>query len=111
MIEGGARGAIFGHTHRAKYKSYKNNLEVSEVLTLPIRTKVCFDLNEKFLVTNGSLGQPRGSISSFLICDIDSNNVSLQSVPIEYDIAMHCESINQSSLTEETKEKLLKYYN
>lgn len=104
------RGAIFGHTHRAKYKKYKGGVVDSNILELPINKTLSFDSNEMFLVTNGSLGQPRGSISSFLICDINSTDAIITSIPINYDTALHCQSITDSSLTAKTKEKLLKYY-
>lgn len=104
------RGAIFGHTHRAKYKKYKGGTVDSAIMELPINRTLSFNSNEIFLVTNGSLGQPRGSISSFLICDINNIEVTITSIPLNYDIALHCQSISHSSLTAETKEKLLKYY-
>lgn len=106
------RGAIFGHTHRAKYKKYSHNGSTdSRVLDVPLKTSLCFLKNEKFLLTNGSLGQPRGSNSSFLLCEIDESRVFIRLVPLVYDVSLHCQSIISSKLTDNTKKKLLNYYN
>ena len=110
VVSSKLRGAIFGHTHRAKYKKYKGGVVDSNILELPVNQTLSFSSNDIFLVTNGSLGQPRGSISSFLICDINSTEVVITSIPLSYNIALHCQSITESSLTASTKEKLLKYY-
>ena len=104
------RGAIFGHTHRAKYKKYKDGAVDFNILELPINQNLSFSPHEVFLLTNGSLGQPRGSVSSFLTCDIKDSEVTVTSTLLSYDIALHCQSIADSSLTVQTKEKLLKYY-
>lgn len=109
-VSNNLRGAIFGHTHRAKYKKYKGGTADSNIIELPENQTLLFNSNETFLITNGSLGQPRGTISSFLTCDINSTEVTITSIPLNYDIALHCQSISDSSLTAETKEKLLKYY-
>lgn len=110
LIKKNWRGAIFGHTHRAKYKKYQYDGFNTDITELPINTNIVFYQADRFLVTNGSLGQPRGSVSSFLVCEIDDNKVALRSVPVNYDIAAHCQSIINSTLTTKTQQKLLSYY-
>lgn len=110
ITENNLRGAIFGHTHRAKYKRYKNSNIHSALSELTTNIDVYFFLKDGFLVTNGSLGQPRGTDASFLECKVDDDKVYMKSVAVEYNIALHCQSIIESNLTDETKEKLLRYY-
>jgi predicted phosphodiesterase len=104
------RGAIFGHTHRAKYKKYNYEGVGPAILDVPLGDDLCFFGNERFILTNGSLGQPRGSISSYLMCEINDYKVSVRSLPVSYDVSKHCQSIVNSELTVPTKEKLLNYF-
>ena len=110
LIKNNWHGAIFGHTHRAKYKKYQCDGISTDITELPINTNIDFYQADRFLVTNGSIGQPRDSVASFLVCEIDDNKVALRSVPMNYDIAAHCQSIIDSNLTTKTQRKLLSYY-
>lgn len=104
------RGAIFGHTHRSKYKVSYSSSTFSEVMEMPFDLELKFDESQRFLLTNGSLGQPRGGASSYLMCTINPSNVSICSLFLDYDVALHRHSIINSGLTQKTKDKLLNYY-
>ena len=100
------RGAIFGHTHRAKYQTYQNGKPQAELSALTKK----IEIGSSFLLTNGSLGQPRSSNASFLICELTDNNCTFESKVINYDIKAHCRSLIESSLSFETQTKLLNFY-
>jgi predicted phosphodiesterase len=100
------RGAVFGHTHRAKYQIYKNGSPQLKLSTLPRK----IEINSQFLLTNGSLGQPRNSGASFLICELIDNTFTFESKVINYDLEAHCRSLSESNLSLETQEKLLSFY-
>ncbi|MEY8197909.1 MAG: metallophosphoesterase family protein [Colwellia sp.] len=105
----GFRGGVFGHTHRAKYLTINNESNAMEVFSMPDVLHVSD--NTTFLITNGSLGQPRGSKPSFLICDFyDKYNYKFNSVEFEYDVGSHCLEIAESNLSTVTKEQLLRFY-
>jgi hypothetical protein len=60
----------------------------------------------------GSIGQPRGHKSSFLLIDfIDDDMVKMEHVFFEYDLEHHKSSILNSTLSSKTKDKLLTYFN
>lgn len=100
------RGAVFGHTHRAKYQSYQN--AKAQVGLSELTEKI--EISSSFLLTNGSLGQPRNSDASFLICELSDRNCIFEPKLINYDVEAHCRSIFESSLSLETQEKLLSFY-
>ncbi|QXB86683.1 metallophosphoesterase family protein [Acinetobacter lwoffii] len=104
------KGAILGHTHRAKHCIYSKNQSVSNICDSSFNKPIYINQDEKFLVTNGSLGQPRGSCSSYLICTIESNSICLENIPLIYDVILHCKSILGSNLSLQTKNKLLNFY-
>ncbi len=109
LKERGFRGGIFGHTHRAKYLAFNNESNENNVLPLP--NSLSISDNSTFLITNGSLGQPRGSKPSFLICDFsDKYNYKFKSVDFEYDVGLHCSEIAESNLSFSTKEQLISFY-
>jgi predicted phosphodiesterase len=100
------RGAVFGHTHRAKYQIYQNGETQTDLLALTEK----IEITSSFLLTNGSLGQPRSSDASFLICDINDDTCTFESKIINYDVEAHCRSLSESSLSLETQTKLLSFY-
>ena len=104
------RGAIFGHTHRAKHCIYSKDTNDSNIHETPLNKPIVISQDERFLATNGSLGQPRGSCSSFLICTIENESVTIESIPLVYDVSKHRHSILQSNLSLKTQKKLLNYY-
>jgi predicted phosphodiesterase len=104
------RGAILGHTHRSKYKVSSDSSVFTEILKVPFNLDLEFGEGQKFLLTNGSLGQPRGAESSFLMCTISPADVTIRSLFLDYDVKLHCRSIINSGLSKKTKDKLLNYY-
>jgi predicted phosphodiesterase len=100
------RGAVFGHTHRAKYQIYQNGEAQSELSALTEKVEI----TSSFLLTNGSLGQPRSADASFLICELNDNTCTFESKIINYDVEAHCRSLSESSLSLETQTKLLSFY-
>lgn len=100
------RGAVFGHTHRAKYQVYQNDKPQVELSVLTERIEV----SSSFLLTNGSLGQPRNSDASFLICEISDCICMFEPKFVNYDVEAHCKSISESTLSLETQTKLLNFY-
>lgn len=102
------RGAIFGHTHRAKYckKRAGAPASIADKMSGPLIVKP----EDSFVMTNGSLGQPRGENASFLILDIRPDHYLFESVDVNYDLDAHCRDISTSSLSEASKSKLLSYY-
>lgn len=102
---------IFGHTHRAKYKVLQTENRASARIDLIAGGEaVTISSKHRAVVTNGSLGQPRNSSSSFLICDIKNDEIEITSLPVDYDAEPHKQNIINSNLSLETKEKLLSYY-
>lgn len=100
------RGAVFGHTHRAKYQVYRNGKAQAELSALTEK----IEIYSPFLLTNGSLGQPRSSNASFLISELRDNNCIFESKVINYDVEAHRRSLLESSLSLETQTKLLNFY-
>lgn len=100
------RGAVFGHTHRAKYQTYQNGKPQTKLLVLAEK----LEITSSFLITNGSLGQPRSSDASFLICELNDKFCTFESKIINYDVEAHCRSLSESSLSLETQTKLLNFY-
>ncbi|MDP5129831.1 MAG: metallophosphoesterase [Paraglaciecola sp.] len=104
------RGAVFGHTHRAKYNVYNDLYESTGIKSIESGVDFILCKAFKFLITNGSIGQPRGGTASFLVCEILDAEFKFRSVDIAYDIQAHCDSISDSSLTFTTKNRLLNFY-
>lgn len=104
------KGAIFGHTHRAKHCIYSKEADISTINKTPLNEPIFIGHDQKFLATNGSLGQPRGSYSSFLICSIETQSICIESIPLDYDVSIHRQSILESNLSLTTKKTLLNYY-
>lgn len=106
IIEGGFRGAIFGHTHRGK--CYLEDNMGEKFFVLPSCIDIPYD--SSFIITNGSLGQPRGSDYSVLHLSATKKRITSKVIPIDFDVKKHRESISRSSLTPSTKERLLSFY-
>ncbi|KJG56850.1 hypothetical protein UA38_12795 [Photobacterium kishitanii] len=100
-------GGVFGHTHRNKYSDvslYELNHMEKNINNSYIQTGKCFITNP------GSIGQPRGNTPSFLLMDIMSEKVRTELVYFEYEDVKHIESINKSTLSIKTKNKLISYF-
>jgi predicted phosphodiesterase len=108
LIEKKLRGAVFGHTHRSKYQLFDCGSKVTELSAFD--GDICIDEDVSFLLTNGSLGQPRGSRSSYLICEFNNEKCDFKSKIIDYDVAKQCNSIQNSCLSVTTKKKLISFY-
>ena len=108
LINKGLRAGIFGHTHRSKYKIFSDAGLVTKLKTINESGSIYLNENESLVLTNGSLGQPRGCYSPLLIADTTS--YKFKSIEVDYDISLHHRSIVESTLSLGTKEKLLSYY-
>jgi len=108
LLESGLSGGIFGHTHRPKF-----SIIDTKSLTHEVGEVSFIRSSGACLVGNsGSVGQPRGSESSFLLIDfIDGDMVKMEHVFFEYDLELHKSSILKSTLSSKTKDKLLTYFN
>lgn len=105
----GCSVGVFAHSHRSKYKKDSSrDLSVKNLISDGMGVSV--SKSERAVFTNGSLGQPRNSLSSFLLCEIKADEVVIKSVNIEYDVETHKDSIFESNLTADTKNKLLSFY-
>lgn len=101
-------GAVFGHTHRSKFQLFSHGSEFTELSTFDCNLSIGMDFS--FLITNGSVGQPRGSKSSYLVCEFSDEKYDFKPGILDYDIAKHCRSIQNSGLSVKTKDKLVSFY-
>jgi predicted phosphodiesterase len=100
------RIGIFGHTHRRKSIAINNQNIIRNV-------DGCFDLNNKddiFILNPGSVGQPRGEGAYFAFIQFDESNFKFEFERITPKSNYHLAGINDSSLTKETKIKLLSFF-
>lgn len=99
----GAIAGIFGHTHRSVCWSLKNN-------KIPIIDGLGDDI---FVLNPGSVGQPRKTPpqSSLLRLSSHNNKLWAEIETVNYDVQKHLESLINSSLSEETKTKLISFFN
>jgi predicted phosphodiesterase len=105
------RFGFFGHTHRARLAYIKNG-KIEYLLKSEFSDEI--DRNQdddvQIVVNPGSCGQPRGESSSFLIVKPVEQAVAISCIQIEYDIQAHINSIRDSTLPEETKQKLIAFF-
>lgn len=108
LLKSGLLGGVFGHTHRNKYSIYekqKLEIKIDESLNYQLRPHKCFIAN------TGSIGQPRGRASSYLLMSIENQSLNMKHIYFEYNLDKHKRSIRRSSLTDKTKDTLLSYFN
>ena len=107
ILKNNFNGGVFGHTHRNKLSDvslYKMNHIEQNIINNYSKKGKCFIINP------GSIGQPRGNTPSFLLMDITSEMVRTELVYFEYEFFKHIDSINKSTLSIKTKNKLASYF-
>ena len=105
------RFGFFGHTHRARL-AFIENSKIKYLLKSEFRDEFDRNLGDdiQIIINPGSCGQPRGELSSFLIVNPTEQAITISCIQIKYDIDAHIKSIRDSTLSEETKQKLISYF-
>ncbi|AXH14476.1 hypothetical protein CP985_14550 [Malaciobacter mytili LMG 24559] len=98
---------IFGHTHRSKQSIVINELKVcNNFLYNSFKNS-----DEGILILNsGSIGQPRGTEPSILILSVFDDFIEFDYVKVKVDSKIMINKINNSSLSEDTKNKLNSFW-
>lgn len=110
ISQNGYLGGVFAHTHRSRLSIYQNSEDIQDVPIIESKSFIEPFLGKCFIANSGSVGQSRGTQPSILFINIDCSVVGLQVQPISYNVSKHCESISRSTLSKETKNKLISYY-
>ncbi|HWA70576.1 MAG TPA: metallophosphoesterase [Rhizomicrobium sp.] len=113
----GFAAGIFGHTHRAKIVEYDRGAELPRGTSFELAAQQnvsrSIDFAHHHVIANaGSLGQPRNidKTSSLMFIDPAAGGAAITLVKVEYDVAAHTGAIRQSSMSENTKQKLSSYF-
>lgn len=110
LSEKGYLGGIFGHTHRPKLSVYQGTDDIQDLSIIGRKQLIKPSIGKCFVANPGSIGQPRGIESSVLLININKSDVELEVKTISYDVDMHCDNIQSSTLSGATKDKLISYY-
>lgn len=98
---------IFGHTHRRKAVFIKNK-------TLSESDDSCFNFNKNdnsiLILNSGSIGQPRGTGSSFLMFKFTDDEFEYSLIEIKPDLEEHINKIKKSDMPESSKNKIISFY-
>jgi predicted phosphodiesterase len=107
VLDEGFFAGIFGHTHR-----FKNAVLLDGALSCNKDLCNNFWASSRgcFVSTCGSIGQPRGGSSSFMIVDSNFDHLSSEHILFDYDVRAHVDSIGKSTLSDSTKIKLISYF-
>ena len=106
----GYLGGVFGHTHRPKLSVYHDSDDIQDLSIISCKQLILPSLGKCFVANPGSIGQPRGMESSVLLININKSDVELEVKTIAYNVDMHCDYIQSSTLSDATKDKLISYY-
>jgi predicted phosphodiesterase len=91
LAKRGYRWGVFGHTHRV----------------------VRYESESQAVFTVGSLGQPRDRGDRRLqwaVAEFNENSIVVQSRPVEFEVKSHLASIDATSMTAATKERLAMFF-
>jgi len=110
ILKKGYLGGVFGHTHRSRLSVYYNTEDMHDVPIIEGKSSIEPLSGKCFIANSGSVGQPRGAQPSILFINIERSVVRVNVQPIYYNVSKHCESILLSTLSKETKNKLISYY-
>lgn len=103
------RLACFGHTHRQMITLVTDNDDLKNYegpTTLNLQ-----DTDWQTAIINpGSVGQPRGTGSSFVYFSINENTVAVEHIELNYAVEQHVASIMATNLSSATKQQATKYY-
>ena len=97
---------VFGHTHRPMRKS----VSLVDNKIFDANNEFKNDAGECLILNPGSLGQPRGDGSSFLIMEINNDITKYEHVKISYEKQGFMNLFDESGMTTPTIRKLKKYY-
>jgi hypothetical protein len=109
----GERIGVFGHTHRGKVMHYAGDdapvrRELGALPALSCR----IGPGDGAVADPGSVGQPRGSghCSSILFIETDETGIRFDLQRLQYDVSAHIARIKASTLSQDTKTKLMSYF-
>lgn len=107
MKERGVKVLVYGHTHRKRAAVVTSLGEVKALDS----NQFSFTSDEgTFFLNPGSIGQPRGDTPSYLILDINKDDIHFRFCELPVTNTLHLNAINSSDLSVETKEKLISYF-
>jgi predicted phosphodiesterase len=106
---------IFGHTHRPKVVEFDNSGAShihSVVLDQPVRRFALRRSDNPKIIDVGSVGQPRSQdkSSKMVFLTVENEELHVEFVRLDYDVAVHLEAISRSTLSEPTRKKLLGFF-
>ena len=106
------RFGIFGHTHRKNVNTISYNLVCKSMINRKFFSKDFIKDKLAININVDSIGQPRSKSkrSSLLILDIKKNGVELEFKNFFYDVESHLNKIKDSSLSNNTKNKLISFF-
>jgi predicted phosphodiesterase len=103
----GMKVGIFGHTHRP----LNDLIAVKEDYCKKVSKSIYTYIDSSVLILNpGSIGQPRGSSASFMLLEVDTNQVKFNKIELDICINNIKSEIQGSNLTQATKNKLCEYW-
>ena len=107
MRERGVKVLIYGHTHRKCASVVTSTGDVKSVDSKKIILK---SEGKTYFLNPGSIGQPRGDTASYLILDLDEEEINFHFRELPVTNTLHLSAIQGSELSVETKEKLISYF-
>lgn len=104
----GYRVGVFGHTHRRAAVIVGNHSVTPLPPSLPLPAP---SPDGTVVILNpGSVGQPRGSLSSMMYMRRGSDGFLMEFVDLDYDVAGHVDALEAAGLTAETTARLVGFF-
>ena len=98
---------IFGHTHRNKNYIISDNFQKC---TVDFANEFKISNDQQLIINTGSIGQPRGSASGFMIINILDNLLQYDYVSIKLDNKLIRDKMINTNLSLETQTKLNSFF-
>lgn len=104
--QSGLRLAAFGHSHRQLLLTdgFETTLEHTSL------SLTWSESEEVILLNPGTIGQPRGTASSFALLDADGDNIQIELCQFDYDAEPVLDLLAQAQFTTATFEKLCNHF-
>ena len=105
LNKNGFKVGVFGHSHR----SSAVKVTADNVISVVNDNSISLDNHSTYILSPGSIGQPRGGGLSFMVITLNKNKLRLKFHSVNVDLNHSAYLINNSEMTLSTKEKLISY--